>query len=319
VLSASLRNIVEKVSKGGTLNAGEMKLFEQFTLAQASLLKTRQAALVRRWVGGGRLTPEERSEIADVIPASLEQPGAASIQDAPPEAPAKPHKYKRQMVFYGEQYGSTGRTVKRWVKIGKNATHEGQPRPDLPPLDEPEEMATWWARNMVQRPPLKLLAFAAKPAEIVPPAAGDLPQSPAPPSMSHSTPGAIGMLASLERLRLAEEKAGRAYADALAEDPPDVGKIEIKQRAWERLSEALRKAEKDAGKILIDSGEMMATNEVRQVVGEIFGPLFQTWRQFVRRVRPLLSGKTPGDQDSIWDAESDRQFRQFQNHSFFQA
>jgi hypothetical protein len=215
------------------------------------------------------------------------------------------------MVFYGEQFECSSRTVKRWVAVGKKAN-------DLPPLDEPEKMAEWWSRNMDQRPPAKLLLFSV-PATVEPVVAA-LPgpvAAVAVPSVREASPGAIGMLAALERLRLAEEKAGRAYADALAEDPPDPGRIEMRQRAWERLSEALRKAEKDAGKILVDSGELMPTEEVRQVVREIFGPLFQTWRQFMRRVRPLLSGKNQGEQDLIWDAECDRQFLEFQRHPFF--
>ena len=45
-----------------------------------------------------------------------------------------------------ERYDSSTRTIKRWRSIGKTA---GDPCP----LDEPERMLGWWARNMSQKAP----------------------------------------------------------------------------------------------------------------------------------------------------------------------
>jgi hypothetical protein len=273
---------------------------------------------VRRWVGGGRLTPDERDEIADIVPVAFEHPELATAQE-PLQLEVTPLEYIRGYVFYAEQYLHSDRTIKRWVKIGR----EAKPLPDFCPLDQPALMSVWWARNMRQRVPDILLQFAADAAVAAAPTPA-VDRQPEPPAMPGEPAAArgqseleTGMMAALERLRQAEAKAGAAYIDALAVDPPNVADIETKQRRWDRLSDALRKAEKDAGKILTDNGQLLPAAEVRQVVQEIFGGLFQTWRQFVHRVRPMLSGKNAGEQDAIWSAECDAQFAQFQQHKLF--
>ncbi len=321
VISAHMRNVIDKVSQGGTLNAGEMKMFEQFTLEQSSLLKTRQAALVRRWVGGGRLSPDERAEIADIIPVTLEQPDPILAPEIPAAAGDQEPTYHEEYKVYADRYKHSDRTVKRWVKVGRNK----KPQPDYCPLDEPEKMSAWFQRTHRQSPPeiLERFRIEAMAAEIlkapaVPPRIED--PAAAAPTSSPPSPGRpdlkTGMLAALERLREAEAAAGAAYIEALAKMPQDVADVDQKQRRWERIADTLRKAEKDAGRILSDSGQLLSTTEVQQIIQEIFGNLFQTWRQFSRRTRKLMSGKSVAEQDAIWDAETDAQFDSFQKHQF---
>src|SRR5689334_1349322 len=50
------------------------------------------------------------------------------------------HAYSHYAPLYG--YADV-KTIKRFVKMGKNA----QPKPDMPPLDDPLEMPAWWRRH----------------------------------------------------------------------------------------------------------------------------------------------------------------------------
>lgn len=79
--------------------------------------------------------------------------------DVPPSQidPRKHAKYERKLSDYCAVYGvESDRAIKYWIKTGKKLGR-------LPPLDEPEKMAAWWAAAMVTRVPEKFLSFLKEP------------------------------------------------------------------------------------------------------------------------------------------------------------
>lgn len=122
------------------------------------------------------------------------------------------------------------------------------------------------------------------------------------------------MSAALGRLRQAERAAHNSYLASLTAEPLDPGRIENTQRSWERLAEALRKAEKDSVEIL--SASFIPRAELVTALQQIHSSISQGVRGLVRRVRPRLAGASAIDQDAIWDAEVDRLFESFRSHDF---
>lgn len=107
--------------------------------------------------------------------------------------------YARTYPEYGETFGCSARTVKRWVKIGKDAD-------DACPLDEPGRMRAWWSRCMRLRCPDGVLAaeIAAGGRKSVPVEEPELP----PMMLESEERGLAGALARLEQLEV--KLAGRA-------------------------------------------------------------------------------------------------------------
>lgn len=304
VLTANQRNIITKVQAGKTLSGPEMKIFEGVLAQQREFRERRQAALLRRYCDGNRLTPEELSEISELIPAAPHEDGAAA-----PE----PTSYKQSRAHYAKLYGQTPRTINRWIAHGRSIGH-------LPPLDTPEAMAAWWADNMKHRVPQELLAMQAPaapaPAPVTPPPSVSADTPPSVPAATGSPPGEVGMGAMLKRVREAERAAHEAYLRALAQDPPDPGSVEVRRRAWEGISEQMRKLEKDGTAILTASGDVLSRSEVVEAINQIQSTLALTWRSFARRMLPILRGSSIEQAEKIWRAETDRVFEKFRENKF---
>jgi hypothetical protein len=62
-------------------------------------------------------------------------------------------RYKRPLADLAVLYDVSERTLKHWTRAGKQVN-------DLPPLDEPALMGSWWLRVMTYKMPDKLLALA---------------------------------------------------------------------------------------------------------------------------------------------------------------
>lgn len=63
-----------------------------------------------------------------------------------------------------------------------------------------------------------------------------------------------------------------------------MGSLELAQRAWDKAFEALRKAEKDAGDVLLALGEMVRWSEVEQGNAACLQALNQSLRSIFVRV-----------------------------------
>lgn len=123
----------------GTLNA-------QLTMAfsperdGAMGVKARETALLVRFLTVGRLSKEERSEVAHLIGHPVEAPvekmPVAVIAAAAAVLPSAKSGADYEHIKIGR------RTYFRWLKYGKELA-EG---PDLPPFDEPQLLPAWYER-----------------------------------------------------------------------------------------------------------------------------------------------------------------------------
>lgn len=247
VMAADLRNLIKKVSDGGTLSPAERDMMEGFLAGEADpedLSKARSMALVRKWCRGGRLTAEEKSEVKSLLPDPAQLTKRLTRET-----------YKQHPSAYDVVYGikpNRGRTINRWIEIGKN-----KEPPDLPPLDEPERMADWWGRNMKHRVPHKLLMLARPTEQASAPTkeagkAPDASNKKAPAGGTHAGDEGEEMdnsyAATIERMKKA---VGKAWQNKIkADETEDQAQIEMADRALDRATKRYREFERDAESIL---------------------------------------------------------------------
>lgn len=104
-----------------------------------------RAALLRKFAKGQTLSPEDRAEIAVIIPATT-----AVLKRVTSENYRRTYaQYAADFVGYGmEDTKDKARKLKHWIAKGRYDKN-GQLRdePDFPPFDEPAQLAAWWRRN----------------------------------------------------------------------------------------------------------------------------------------------------------------------------
>jgi len=211
-------------------------------------------------------------------------------------------RYPFDLADYAKKLGGSGpddqmsvRTLKRWIKLGKQKTPM-----DLPPLDEPGKLPAWWTRNCTQKVPDWMLRIPAS-------------ESPPPPATTTGC-GAdalqeedLGIGATLDRLQRAERDAGAAYFAELGRgEEADEIRADRLERKWNRLSDNLRKVEKDASRVLSGSGELVKKTDVELALRDINTNLAARFRTFFSTVFPKLEGAPREARNRLWDQEADR-------------
>ncbi len=299
VLTANLRNVVQKVQDGKTLTASEVKTFEQCAVEQAGLLVACRASLIRKWVGGGRLTDDEKEEVAAIIPVESEpRPGSSRTS------------YRLEQKDYAAIFKTSDRTIKRWVKTGKNAG-------ELPPLDAPAAMPQWWTKYYKQKIPACILDAARSAPPVVVPAAGadETPGPPAAPPAASLDVG-MGFQEMLDRVRRAERAAYLKYDEALSRN--DESNLPLARKTWSELSKQLRELERDAHDILSRSGALVEKAAVEKTIAEIHVPIVNGVRSMWRRVKAKMLTAAESQQDRVWQDEVDRLFSRLGASGFTQ-
>lgn len=206
-------------------------------------------------------------------------------------------KYKSEQSEYAVRYGQSDRTIKRWVRTGKDAG-------DFPPLDFPAEMPAWWARNYRHKVPLAMLE-AARAAAVV--GGGDHAERPAVEARGgqvSSLDAGSGFAEMLNRVRDAERVAYIEYDVALKSG--DEARLPLARKTWGELSKQLRELERDAHDILSRSGNLVEKAVVERLVAEIHVPIVNGMRSMWRRVRAQILAVAEGQQDRVWQEEVDR-------------
>lgn len=283
VLTANVRNIIQKVQDGGRLTGGEIKLFEQYTLEQTELHNTRQGALIRKWSSGGRLTEDEKSEISGIVPVVTKEPPVA-----------KRPQYRHEQKQYAETYNQSDRTIKRWVSKGRKAG-------DPPPLDDPAQMPQWWPRHYKHKVPDCLIEAGR--AQTPPPE----PPPPAAVIGEKEAPGieiGMGFKEMLERVKRAEASAYQEFDTALKSN--DESRLPAARKIWSELSKQLRELERDAHDILSRSGALVEKSSVEKIIADIHGPIVNGIRSMWRRVKTKMLTAPDSQQDRVWQEEVDR-------------
>ncbi len=249
---------------------------------------------MRAWVTGSRrLSAEEKAEIADMIGTNPEPeppPPTGFTLDPTAPLPAKLRGYYRftypdyatgALGAPNYQNAKCGRTVKRWVSFGRKC----QP-PDLPPLDEPARMASWFRRAFPREPvPPVLLSYESHP----PPISAASQGAPSAPSTPSATLPGGGMRAisfdamqaeegqSVRRARNIEQANGQQVEEASARGDEDAYRRWFP--IWKESSNLLRQLEKE-------------DREARKAAGDLIprGPALAEIAQLIEALRIMHDG-----------------------------
>lgn len=307
VLSAEKRNLVKKVGEGGTLSAAERQLFIGFSADGAEpeqLLQQRINALLRKWLDGGRLSADERDEIAHVLPDArliIEAPTHSAPLSEPGHQPSRKAMSEKEILAL---YKISRATFFRWKQYGASLP-DGQ---DAPPWDEPVKLVSWYER-MKQRGifkhkcPKELLDAAKLPS-----AADGPPKEASQPKTQQSNDSSSGpRQASSKRGFLAELEALQEQTALMREDYEEaLKKGEIDRAATLRaeyfsILETLRKYEKDKEQIATASGELVRKSEVEKDLAERLPAVVSSLEYLIDNVDPyLIVEQDKTKRRSIW-------------------
>lgn len=281
VLSADLRNLIQKVSGGANLSPAERELMHRYLADETppeALLSTRKIALTRKWTLGGKLTKEERKEagIPDLAPLLHRQ---------------TTERYQRPFQHYAKIYQRDVRNIKRLVAKGRTA----EP-PDFPPLDAPADMAAWFRRVMGQEPRENLTRFERENeagSDAAESAAEDAATSDEPPplpamKLDGSTVHAADM--GLRRVQMLVDATFSQMQIALKHQRMKEYKTLFIE--YTKLEQMLRSWEKDIIKIQEGRGEVLRTREINTeivsfltVIGQGF---FNGLLKVIRQLAPQM-------------------------------
>lgn len=294
-MQANLRNIVTKVSTGGTLTTAECEMIEQGNATgqlPVDLERMRDAAIIRLYCKGKNLTEEQLARISRYLPSN----GNTAARRMTAEL------YKKKRKDYIAIYQRSERVLKGWVAHGRYSDVEKKiPRdpPDFPPFDEPTEMEAWWRRCMSQEPPQNLKDLAdgstASPDEEKTAATttedGKQPADQEPNYM----PDITGVLDEESDAHIQFLKRMCQAHMREMESAQKAGEVTRYRNARNRLSEdreELRKWQKDITNIMEKNGEMLRTKVMNQVLVAIFGVAAQSFTNalfaIVRQLAPQL-------------------------------
>ena len=200
---------------------------------------------------------------------------------------------------HAERYGKSVRTVKAWVRIGKEVN-------DPTPLDDPAAMIEWWTRWMQHLVPDSLWRAAGSEAMIEIPKVAD-PE----PRADTETPvavvdlgGGLGLAAELEsleklartlRVQAAQPGQTKPYLDALAR----LGKLQSDLRA---------EAERE--------GKLLPRDAVEAAIVSFHGPIEREIRLLFQTMCSVLGLPPSPEREAAWNAEVDRTFSRFHESIF---
>lgn len=207
------------------LSAGEDALVVQ---------KSRETVLLCKFLIAGRLSKEEREEIAHIIGHAAEP----SLEKMPPLVVAAPVVASAPVVRGADDYEHIKigrRTYFRWLKFGK----ELPDGPDLPPFDDPQLLPAWYER-MRQRGIFKH-RFPDEIADAIAAhtSAGDLASK---PSQTHS----VAAAPQPSGVATVPAQAGRQVPAAFGADHSQASGLQYEVLAEQQRVAALRVARDEA-------------------------------------------------------------------------
>lgn len=269
VLAANLRNVVKKVSDGGTLGTPERQIFlgmAEGNLSPAQIREKRIVALVRKHMDGGRLSAAEKDEVAHLLE------DASSIIDTPSVPVPSPVGLSEEEVK--KFYELSRAKYFRWRQVGQ-AVAEG---PDLPPFEDPKAMVAWYERMRSRglfkhRLPKRLMDLASKgfasietkgTADPKPNLSSSAQPGNAPP---REAPEKRGFMVEHEKLEEHTAILREDYLDAYARNDVENGNL-LKQRYFEAY-EMLRKSATQKEAIGLEEKSLAKKEDVEEDLGQI--------------------------------------------------
>lgn len=256
----------------------------------------RAASLIRRWLAGKKLTEPEKNEIAHIIPLDVLAKPPTEGQRQPLNT-RKHVKYKNKLPHYGEFFGQTERTIKRWVRRGKELN-------DLPPLDDPPKMAVWWRRSMDNQVPDYLLGFNSGSSPDPLAATGTSGDGgPAQPRDFSNIKG-LDLEKNVEELRRSHAINKHLLDESLHAAEPNEQTIMLRQRNYERSFELLRKSESTLLEFKKASGGLVDSEPIRAELAQVFESL--------RLMRETMTDRILTEMEKILPRRFQRVLRMFE-------
>ena len=308
-LVADERNLLTGVAQGGTLPPSKRQMLLATVIQEAKPEEFTQAriyAILVRYTSGGRLTKDELSEIAHLLP---QEHGSYSKT-------LTEGKYLKSYKAYETVYGKKERSIKWYVKQGKKAPGG----PDLPPLDDAMQMPIWWDRVMTQSCPESIknaatVAASAKPPAAVastdptPPPAAAAGRSSSSPTPHFVNPAVTSQEQDVQHLK---EQLARARAEQLEaenEDPPDDAKIQRKRSIWRELRNEAEKAEESLYKLRSKQGKHVDQEQLGAQLLPKLVTVALSIRHMRTRIKPQLAAASSEDEEErIWQDAIDESF-----------
>jgi hypothetical protein len=194
------------------------------------------------------------------------------------------------------RYDSSTRTIKRWRSIGKAA---GDPCP----LEEPERMLGWWARNMSQKAPdginLAVIGERKKPA-VAKPVKAAVPSAPpveeAVPLPADEDLGEVGLSAELGRLEI--------LAAVLAKKAHEPGQTKPYLDTLARMGTISEKLRTEAERI----GKLKPTEMVEDAIRGYHAGIEREFRGQYRAMCDLMQLVPTAAREEQWNEICDRLF-----------
>lgn len=175
--------------------------------------------------------------------------------------------YSQPLEAYAAKYDFSLRTIKRWIALGRDLDPE-----DLPPLDDPAEMAAWWERLRSAGVLKWKVPEVFGSAEVKSPKKGAVnsaeESAAAQRAVVSASDQALGFAAALRRAQEAERLAHERWQQELRKEGDDFDPVSEKRRAeaWDRAAKLLESLEVKADKIL--GRDFVRIEEVEEMVVE---------------------------------------------------
>lgn len=317
-LLADQRNTVRRVGEGKPLSGPQRQMLIGLMAGDARPEELRQArvnALLRKWLDGGRLSREERDEIADVLPDAT-----YIIGEAPAVGESSNTVPSEKDIL--ERYQISRATYFRWKSHGASVAEGADP----PPWDAPGALVAWYERMkgrgvFKQRCPRSLIDAARTPqaaspvATAAPPPADEKPASSQAVTSSRAAPAKQGFLAELEALQQHTASLREAYLAAETAGEQDTAKV--KKAEYFGLLETLRKYEKDKEQIATASGELVRKTDVQRDLDERLPSIVANLEYMIDRVDPQLqSAPDRSTRRKIWRAALSECFKSLRGSKY---
>jgi len=204
--------------------------------------------------------------------------------------------YPAPLIDYAGRYGSAERTIKRWVRIGKDAK-------DLCPLDRAVEMPAWWSRRMKQRIPAEILA-----------AAGGLDfgedrktrDTSVPDDLPELGPEDLTVEATLDRLQRAEARMGQRVLAASGQEMMALAK------PWTDTAQRLTLTLKSYREEAVQLGKLVDKAKVDQALRELHAPIVRMLRKGYRTWCRVTGLPATADGEKHWQEAIDSELRTLQ-------
>lgn len=191
-----------------------------------------------------------------------------------------------------ERYDSSTRTIKRWRSIGKTA---GDPCP----LDEPERMLGWWARNMSQKAPdgINLAVIGERKKPVVKPVKVEAASVVEPvPMPADDDLGEVGLSAELGRLEI--------LAAVLAKKAHEPGQTKPYLDTLARMGTISEKLRTEAERI----GKLKPTEMVEDALRGYHAGIEREFRGQYRAMCELMQLVPTTAREEQWNEICDRLF-----------